>query len=363
MIYVPMLKIREEEIRVAKEMNSCFSDKIVPLFEIVNEKYQTTYKKDKNGEFVLEQRKTRKCKIKAEPTEEDIITLQLINDIADGKLVFMDYFRFSLSKYGKNISFRKAELSFNLNNDLELYKKKLLETTRYNNMIPVISLKPDCDFPKSDYKRFVAELQTNTMHIALRITEERIDQSKDVIQGLRKTDFLLFDIEEQNPEAKFMEIQELVDLQPDCQMVLLNSPRKLAVKNGEYPEHDQTDLINNCARTVAEDNGFDGYGDYCGIKDAMPTNDGSNGTGAALALLYDYEQNVFYSYCNHDTSLGMSGYSTLIPIIKEEEPLLNPNSDCPGYAKIHTLPSTGSWSTWHHINAARYIYQTYTNLK
>ncbi|MFA9375253.1 MAG: hypothetical protein ACERKZ_00725 [Lachnotalea sp.] len=362
MMYVPMLKIRAEELRVAKEMNTCFSDKIVPLFEIINEIYKTTYKTDKNGEYILEQRKSRNCRVKAKPTEEDIITLQHISNIADGKLIFMDYFRFSLRKYGKNISFRKAELSFDLNNDLKLYKKKLLDTTIYNNMIPVISLKPDCDFPKSDLIKFVAELQAKTIHIALRITEEWIDQTKDIVQSLRETDFLLFDVEEQNPELKFMEIQELVDLQSNCQKVLLNSPRKLAIKNGEYPEYDQTDLINNCARVVAEDNGFDGYGDYCGLKDAMPTNDGSNGTGAALALLYDYKQNVFYSFCNHDTSLGMSGYSTLIPVIKADEPLLNPNSDCPGYTKIHSLPSTGSWSTWHHINAARYIYQTYKNI-
>lgn len=362
MMYVPMLKTRPEELRVAKEMHSCFSDNIIPLFEIINELYKTTYKRDSNGDFVYEQHKTRKVRAKAEPTEDDIVTLQSINNLVDGKLMFIDYFRFSLKKYGKNLSFKKAELSFNLNNDLELYKTKLLETTKYSNMIPVISLKPECDFPKVDLVKFVSKLQENTTHIALRITEEWIDYTKDIIQRLRETDFLLFDVEEQNPELKFMEIQELLDMQVDCKMILLNSPRKLALKNGEYPEHAQTDLINNCARVVAEDNEFDGYGDYCGLKDAMPTNDGSNGTGAALALLYDYEQNVFYSYCNHDTSLGMAGYTTLIPLIKADEPILNPERDCPGYKKIHSLPRTGSWNTWHHINAKRYIHQTYKNI-
>lgn len=359
MIYIPMLKTRAVELKVVNEMNYCFSDRMIPLFEIIDEIYRPTYKKDANGEFIYERHKSRMLKVKAEPTEADIITLQRINDIADGKQMFMDYFRFSLKKYGKNICLQNAELAFNLNNDLELYKKKLLETTRYSNMIPVISLKPECDFPKSDLVRFVVKLQENTPHIALRITEEWIDQTKDIILSLRENDYLLFDVEEQNPELKFMEIQDLVDLQANCRMVLLNSPRKVSVKNGEYPEHDKTDLINNCARMVAEDNGFDGYGDYCGLKDAMPTNDGSNGTGAALALLFDYGQNTFYSYCNHDTRLGMAGYRTLIPIIKGDEPLLNPNNDCPGYKGIHTLPSSGNWNTWHYINAARYIHQTY----
>lgn len=362
MIYVPMLKTRLEELRVTKEMEYCFSDKIVPLFEIINELYKTTYQKDENGEFIYEQHKTRMLKVKAMPTEADIITLQSLNDIMKGKLMFVDYFRFSIKKYGKNISYTKAELSFDLNNSLELYKKKVLETTKYTNMIPVVSVKPDCDFPKFDLAEFVTKLQKRTIHIALRITEEWIDKTKDIIQNLRESDFLLFDIEEQNPDLKFMEIQELMELQANCQIILLNSPRKLALKNGEYPEHSQTDLINNCARIVARDNEFNGYGDYCGLKDAMPLNDGSNGTGAALALLYDYNENIFYSYCNHDTSLGTLGYKTLLPIIREDEPMLNADKDCPGFAKIHTLTSTGNWNTWHHINAVRYIHQIYKNM-
>ncbi len=362
MMYVPMLKTRSEELKIAKEMHLCFSDSIIPLFEIINELYKTVYKTNSIGEFVYEQRKTRKVKVKADPTEDDIITLQKINECVDGTLMFIDYFRFSLKKYGRNISLQKAELSFHMNNDLELYKTKLLETTKYSNMIPVISLKPDCEFPKAELKIFVSKLQSETTHIALRITEEWMDYSKEVIESLRETDFLLFDVEEQNPESKFMEIQELLDMQVNCKLILLNSPRKLALRNSEYPEHAQADLINNCARVVAEDNDLDGYGDYCGLKDAMPTNGGSIGTGAALTLLYDYEQNVFYSYCNHDTSLGVRGYVNLIPLIKADESILNPIGDCPGYKKIHLLTSTGSWKTWHNINAERYIHQIYKNI-
>lgn len=362
MMYVPMLKTRSEELRVAKEMHTCFSDRIIPLFEIINELYKTTYKRDDNGEFVYELHKTRRTRVKAEPTEADIITLQSINDYIDGKLMFIDFFRFSLNKYGRRISFRKAELSFNLNNDLELYKAKLLETTNYANMIPVISLKPDCGFPKTELDEFVSKLQSETSHIALRITEEWIDYTKDIISKLRKTDYLLFDIEEQNPELKFMEIQELLTMHADCKMILLNSPRKLAINNKEYPEHSQTDLINNCARFIAEENELDGYGDYCGLKDTMPTDGGSYGTGAALALLYDYNSNVFYSYCNRDTSLGVVGYNALLPLIKSDEKKLNPEGDCPGYKKINSLLGSGGWGTWHNINAKRYIHQVYRYL-
>ena len=112
MMYVPLLKTRAEEIKAAKELKPYFSDKIIPLFEII------------------ERHKTRMLKVKAKPTEADIITLEYINETMDGKEMFIDYFRFSLNKYGKNISIKKAELTFDLNNDLELYKTKLLGVTR-----------------------------------------------------------------------------------------------------------------------------------------------------------------------------------------------------------------------------------------
>lgn len=362
MVFVPMLKTRVEEMGAAKELSYCFSEKIIPLFEIIKERYEKVYVRDEDGNYVYERKGEKNYKKVAKPTEENVITLPYINELVNDNLVFIDYFRFSIKKYGKNIDIASTELSFKLNSNLNFYMEKLLKVTEYDNMIPVISLKPDCDFPINKLEKFVEELQEQTAHIALRITEEWIDQTKDIIQRLRITDFLLFDIEEQNPETKFMEMQELSGMDAVCQMILLNSPRKTDINNGEYPEHDKTDLINNCARYIAKDNEFDGYGDYCGLKDTMPSKGGGNGKGAALALLYDYEQNTFYSYCNHDTNCGMSGYSALIPMIDADEGMLNPDGDCPGYNIIHKLPKTGSWATWHRVNVVRYIHQTYKNI-
>lgn len=49
-MYVPMLKTRSEELIIAKEMQLCFSDNIIPLFEIINELYRTVYKTNSNGD-------------------------------------------------------------------------------------------------------------------------------------------------------------------------------------------------------------------------------------------------------------------------------------------------------------------------
>ena len=363
MIYVPILKTREEELRVIRNAKGCFSDKIIPLIEVITEKYKDVYQTDANGEFIRQLQGTRMVKIKCVPTEQDIITLPNINELIDNKKVFIDYFRFSLNKYGRDINFNNAELSYNLNNNYDLYKEKVLSVTQYENMIPIISVKPKFDISKSELIAFLSQLQNRTEQVGLRMTEEWIDEYQEIIKrSLREKDYLLFDIEEQNPKVKFMEIEKILGYQARCKVILLNSPRKLSIRNGEYPEQGTTDLIDNCARDIAREYQLEGYGDYCGLKDTMPLKNGSNGTGAALALLYDYNNNVFYSYCNHDTSLGMSGYRTLIPIIKADEKRLNADGDCPGYEKIHELSGSGNWNTWHHINAIRYIYQVYKNI-
>ncbi len=150
MIYIPMLKTRDEELRVLKSMKECYSDKIIPLIEVISEKYQVRYQTDENGEFIREKHKTQYRKVKCTPTEQDIVTLQSLNEMLEGRKMFVDYFRFSLNKYGKNIKFESAELAFNLSNNYQLYKQKILSVSRYKNMIPIISVKPDFDIPRSE---------------------------------------------------------------------------------------------------------------------------------------------------------------------------------------------------------------------
>ena len=362
MIYIPMLKTRSEELRIAADVNECFSTKIIPLFEVISEKYRVRYKTNEKGEFIRERHKTRTMKVKCEPTEEDIITLSNINEIVNNNKVFVDYFRFSAKKYGKKVDARRAGLAYELSGDYFLYKKKLLAVTVYDNMIPVISIKEDYDIEHSELRELIVKIQQKTAHIALRITDGLLDMHNDIIVNcLRKQDYLLYDLEENNPELKYERIKQLKGDNLLCRIILLNSPRKSCIKNVEYPVNDVTDLINNCARNVAEECELDGYGDYCGLMDDMPIRGGANGTGAALVLFYNYEDNVFYSYCNHNSKLGKAGYKDIIPLIRKDEKLLDPLGECPGFRKMHEEP-VKNWNTWNYVNAARYIYQIYKNL-
>lgn len=364
MIYVPMLKTRREEYAVLKKMADCFSEKIIPLIEIISDKYQLKYKTDpETGEYIYRKTKKRRMRIKEDPTEQDCITLSNINNILEKRRVFIEYFRFSNKVYGNNVDISRAELSWRISNDVELYKAKIKEITMYPNMIPVVSIKTSFGMSKNELVAFIAELQKECSSLALRITEEWIEEYVSIIKTqLRKDDYLLLDILEQNPKHKFMEIEQLLELGGNASFVLLNSPRKRKIGNSDFPEHGETDLINNAAREVAKEYDLDGFGDYCGLKDVMPLNDGSNGTGAALALFYDYNKNVFYSYSNHDTSLGMRGYRNLVPQILSDKVILNPQNDCPAFKKVKEMNGFGNWSTWHNINATRYIYQIYKYL-
>lgn len=46
MIYIPMLKTRKEELRVLKLMKEHYSDKIIPLIEVICEIYNPNYLTD-----------------------------------------------------------------------------------------------------------------------------------------------------------------------------------------------------------------------------------------------------------------------------------------------------------------------------
>lgn len=65
MIYIPMLKTRKEELKVLKVMKEHYSDKIIPLIEVIREIYKPNYLTDENGEFIKEKRNTQFRKIKA----------------------------------------------------------------------------------------------------------------------------------------------------------------------------------------------------------------------------------------------------------------------------------------------------------
>lgn len=358
MIYVPLLKTRDEEMRVFNNMEYCFSENMVPLIEILKDKYEYEFLVNPiTKEYIYEQHGKTRRRAKE---RVNIITLDSIKDVVKDKPVFIDYFRFSLQKYSTNINVDNVELSLELNNNDDLYKKRIKEISKHPNMIPVVSIKDEFFMSKYELNKFLTELQVDNRSIALRITENHIEEYSDIINNtLRTSDYFLFDIGEQNPDSKFIELQEVYELTSNTKAILLNSPRKAGIYNVSY-ENGITKLINNNVKDMAKDYKFDGYGDYCGLADKLPEK-GGGFAGAALSLIYDYRENVFHTYINPDTKQSMLGYRKIVPMILSDKKTLDPDKDCPALHRISemTINGSGSWSTWKNITATRYIHQVY----
>lgn len=366
-MYIPIMKSRAEELKVAQELNYCFSDKIIPLFEILNDIYIVEYEIGDDGKYLMEQKpgNTKRTRIKKEKTPEGIITLDKINEIVNGAKVFIDYFRFDVKKYGNNIDINSVALSYTLNNNVNEYINKLIGISKYKNMIPVLSIKKSLNFKVSKLVEIMDKLQSLNSSIALRIEDEVYDSIKDTIKvKLRDTDYLLYDINEQDFNSKILEVEELKEDKTKAKKIVLNSPRDSRYANKDYENNCATSFIDNTIAREYCNYDLDGFGDYGGLKDQLPKTNRNNGKGSALAILYNYSDNLFYSFCNSDTSLGAKGYFEVIKDVLNSESKLNPNNDCAAYVKINRMFNNkkyGSWRTWNNITLTRYIHQIYLN--
>ncbi|MGD1817500.1 MAG: hypothetical protein ACPKNR_10730 [Pleomorphochaeta sp.] len=364
MLYVPILMLKEQEKKVTEDLNFCFSEKLMPLFEIIQDEFYKKYEIDsETGEFLRQNKydkngKLRRCKIPIPNTDDDIITLDNLLKRINGKKVFVDYFRFSNNEFPVNkLNFKSAELSFKLSNSNELYLKRIKELSNYDNLIPVISIKKDFTISLPKLKKIVDELHEKTESIALRLTDEVFDRYKDFcISNLLEKDFVFFDIGEQPAKSKFIEFEELSNIDFLAKVIILNSPRKKDIVNGNYPERDYTYLIDTSLKDHVIKYNFDGYGDYCGLKHDLPHPGGANGT--ALILFYDGVKNQFYSYCNKKVK-GLDGFCELGEIIKEDQNKFDPENNCFAYKKIDTLGSYKSWKNWINVCIRRSISEIY----
>lgn len=355
------MKNRKEEMKVLKDMNPFFSEKIIPLIEIIRDEYQTQYEKDPitgKDVYILKPGNKKRSRVELTPTEADIITLQEIQKRLEGKYVFIDFFRFSDNEYGKKV-FKGVELSIKLSRNYDYYKERMLSLGTYENFIPTISIKEGFIFSNTNLLELITDLRILNPSISIRLTPNLLDRYTNFFEKhLSKSDFLMLDIRSEKLEANIMELEEFEELNVPCKKILLNSPRPKDVKNGDFPNLKYTSLINNHVATKFIDYSLDGFGDFGGIKDSLPEDGGGNGMGAALGLIFVKEKNSFASFLNDDTSLGVRGYHDVRNEIIKRKQLLDPNNNCKAIEKIEKMNGTyGTWATWNNITLTRYIQQ------
>lgn len=360
-MYLPIMKNRDEELRVIKNTSSYFGDTIVPIIEIIRDEHIPRYKIDEvSGEYIFEKKPglKNKSKIKLDPREEDIITLTEIQKRLNGKKAFIDFFRFSDNEYDNKV-FKGMELSFKLSRDYNYYKKRLLSISEFINLIPVISIKTGFKVSKHELVKVINDLRKGNSSVAIRITDNYLEDYAELLEeNLTHDDYLMLDIKNQYVDSKFIELEEFQELETDACKILLNSPRSRAYKNGDYENLVYTNKIDNKVAVIYKDYDLQGFGDFGGLKDDLPVDSGGNGKGAALGLIFVKEENAFYSIVNHDTNMGVSGFKYVRKEILNRLDIFDKEDNCIAIKRIKNMTDKfGNWATWNNITLTRYIHQ------
>lgn len=366
MVYVPLLKLRTIEKKVLEIVGECLSEQIIPLIEIVEDLYPTLYEMDsETGAIVSELRKdksgkTKRFKKTRKPNSDEYNTLEQISEMMRGNKVFVDYFRFHQDEYrGANINYSKVTLSLKLRKD-EYYKERLKEILSYDNMIPVISIKPHYVFPKMELTELIHQLKANQHAVALRIHVSMLEQYQDICENeLEEMDYIMADVRQDPVDSHVMELTELAAWDCQATKIVLNSPRDRKIATTEFEEEGITELIDNSARELCLTFGLSGYGDYVSYSDKLPQGQQGQGeSGSALAFMYRYDVNGFEVFRNAEEK-GLKGFLYVYEKVMEAEERLNPDGDCFGYGEIRKARGYKDWKLWIRVGMVRYIHQMY----
>lgn len=316
-MYVIAMKNRPYEISAMKQLqeHGYLRSDMVPLVEIIKETHKCDYLVDPETGIPMRRKQrcrngaVRKCRIPDPSTEHDV-TLQGIADLFPERDVLIDYFRCELSRYRYNAG--KIALTLKLNRDLELYCDKVRGILAFSNLIPVITVKQSMDdvLSTDQVAALVNDLRRSNpnQRIALRLDD--IDGYEDVAKRvLRDGDYLIYDFNEQPIRSKPVECMRLKNLNLPAHTVALCSPRHRELTGKDFKDckdGEVTNLIDNAHLDVYRNYGFDGVGDYGGLRDNLPDR-GAN-KGRALAIMYDGKVNGFKIYVNDDYDLGPNGF-------------------------------------------------------
>jgi len=333
-MYVPIFKSRSQEHKLFREHSDLFSGNITPLIEVIQLKV-----------------KTKEVSISELIEHYDTILDEY----------YIDFFTFNKADY-KSFDIYKLQFSWSLQDEKVYdYDKDLLRHASESDCaIPVISIKKARSFlldPKK-VEYLIHSLQSTSRKIAIRIEAALFDDYMPLInKNLRPEDTLFFDINESTIEPFFMQVDTLKSLKGKYTKIVIHSPRPRAVNNGQYEDGDFTDLIDNSLMQHHKNEGFDGYSDYAGLKDGLPTQ-GGNGKGAAHVLLFDIRNFKYFSIVNDNTALGVKGYRYVVDKIFDKYlDILDPYDDCRAIAHIENQwkynDTKGNFATWKYVTMLR----------
>jgi hypothetical protein len=336
-MYVSVLKNRMFENKFLRENGHLFNEDIVPLIEMIS----------------LEIGKTA-------------YSVQELIDKYDSyfnSTYFLDFFTFSGNEYKKfNANQTQFSISIRDEKEYDYLNDLLMVVVNSKRGIPTISIKDARSFllQENSILDSIKKLQLVCESVAVRIKSSKFDNYFNAINSvLRETDFLFYDIDEDSIESKFFDIELFKQAKTIYKTIVINSPRQRKFNNSSYIDCEYTGLIDNSIRNDYVLYGFDGFADYSGIKNVLPTA-GGNGQGAALGMFFVDSANKFFTIVNKDTKQGASGHHHVISLaFGKFESMLNPTGNCPAFDYMDNVfrknTKTGSWGQWKYVTLLRYI--------
>ena len=360
MIYVPILKNRFEEMLSLEDIQPILQKRLIPYIEVIKDEYKPRYKVDENGEFETEQKTTKTGKvinrrIKIDSTEEDIVTLEKIQNNLEGKNAFVEMLRFHDSEYD-SYDPEKVKLALRLSADFIEFRRRTIKICEYEELTPVLSIKPHFEISEYDFLSIINYIRAKSKPVAVRIEISLFEKYASIFRKeLKESDYLFVDIREQPYLSQIPALNDVGNSNVSATKILLNSPRHAAYTKKDFKEDDWEPLIINDVARKYTGLGFDGFGDYAGLKDSLPE-DGFSSRSYAHVLIYQYDENKFWSIRNNEASEGLAGFYAIKAELNSRRGYFDPMGDCRGFERIQEL-NPGSYANWNGVIVRRYIDQ------
>ena len=243
--YVPILRNLRAEREAMTHLN--FSDKTIPLIEIVLEKPQINSKKD----FVS-------------------FNNEYFNKLSNYFLVDIPMY-IDLAKINKTSA--KSFLSSIYNNQTNRINSLLsLSSISPGKMIPVVSYTPNIAYTKNTITEQTIILSKAYKKLGYRIFESC---SNEIIEELKKVvteeDIILLDIRDRNHNDKSLKslyfIINGIKNSSNCKTVILHRALPDSIKNtGLIDNHAISEAVTDLLFVYNTDYNFDAFGDFAGIK-------------------------------------------------------------------------------------------------
>ncbi|MDE8702829.1 hypothetical protein PZH32_07600 [Adlercreutzia equolifaciens] len=339
MVYVPIVKNWDSEMRALRELTSkgiLPRPGIMPLVRIVEEDASPS----------------KRCWYKSPAS---------LNSFFTSSTAFVDYHRCDLSEF-KQLDVSKLGRVRELSDDPRSYLASLEKLARFEHLVPVVSICSGViNPPDEEVASFI-----DRMHSAYPGKPVGFCIDKDPrgypasVSRLTGSDYFFFDIGEKPLKSQAIQFEKLRSAKVAACSILLNSPRKRSVNNKEYEERGYTSLIDNRVRTDFWIHGFDGFGDYAGLRNDLKLNIKNGGKACATIFIYCDDVNRFRVYMNPDSSKGMRGLMSVCKALEDDLDVLDPRRDCVALGQFRAAwpnGNAGNFATWVTRTVIRYIQQ------